>query len=69
MSPALLATMTILAVTVSLIVSALTGAVAALLARADGATLAAALIRAGIAFGATLSLIAVLVTTVAGLLN
>lgn len=68
MPPAFLATLTILAVTVSVIVAVLTGAVTALLARADGARPAAALARAGVAFGATLTLIAVLVTTVAGLL-
>jgi heme/copper-type cytochrome/quinol oxidase subunit 2 len=66
---AFLTTLTILAVITAVIIAALTGAVTAFLARADGATAAGALIRAGVAFGATLTLIAVLVTTVAGLLS
>jgi heme/copper-type cytochrome/quinol oxidase subunit 2 len=66
---AFLTTLTILAVVTALIIAALTGAVTAFLARADGATAPGALIRAGVAFGATLTLIAVLVTTVAGLLG
>ncbi|MFJ9588348.1 Mu transposase domain-containing protein [Streptomyces acidicola] len=58
----------IVAVTVSMVLAVLAGAVAALLARSDRATTAAALTRAGVAFGGTLTLIAVLVTMAPALL-
>jgi hypothetical protein len=63
-----LCVLTVLALSVAVIIGTLVGAAAALLAIHDGATTVTALLRAAVAFGATLSLIALLVTTVAGLL-
>ncbi|GAA3917527.1 hypothetical protein GCM10023084_80520 [Streptomyces lacrimifluminis] len=61
--------LTVLAVAVAITVSLLAALAAGLLARADGASPAAAVSRGGIAFAATLTLLALMVTTVAGLLT
>ncbi|OQQ13072.1 hypothetical protein B0675_39250 [Streptomyces sp. M41(2017)] len=61
--------LTILAISVAMIIATLTGLAAGLLAHADGASPAAAISRGGVAFAATLSLLAVLASTVTGLLT
>jgi hypothetical protein len=58
MSPIATAVLTITAVTVALVVGVLVAGAAGFLARADGATPYAALTRAGVAFAATLTLLA-----------
>ncbi|MFI2041076.1 hypothetical protein ACH470_41785 [Streptomyces bottropensis] len=64
MSTSSTAVLAVLAVTVALIVAVLAAAAAGFLAHTDGATLNAALTRAGITFAATLSLEALVASTV-----
>lgn len=63
------AVLTILASTVAVIISLLVALAAGLLARADNASWATAVNRGGVAFAATLTLLVLLVSTVAGLLT
>ena len=67
MSPAAVtAVILILALTVAIVIAFLVACAAALLSRADGAGCPAALMRAGVAFAGTLTLIAALAGVVAG---
>ncbi|MFF5654388.1 hypothetical protein ACFY8N_39110 [Streptomyces collinus] len=69
MSPTAAAVLAVLAVTVAVILAALAASVAWYLARVDGATVATALTRAGITFGATLTLLALVATTLSDLIT
>ncbi|MEU9497628.1 MULTISPECIES: hypothetical protein [unclassified Streptomyces] len=60
---------TVLAVSVAVIIAVLAAVTAGFLARREGASPAAAVSRAGMAFAATLSLLALLTTTVSDLLG
>ncbi|MEV3958418.1 hypothetical protein [Streptomyces albogriseolus] len=64
-----LAVVIVLAITVAVIIALIAGLAAGLLARADGASLSAVVGRAGMTFTATLTLLALVVTTVADLLQ
>ncbi|MFF1537328.1 hypothetical protein ACN6LF_004648 [[Kitasatospora] papulosa] len=59
----------ILSVAVALILSLLAAAAAAFLARADGATIASSLGRAGVTFCASFTLLALAVATISGVLS
>ncbi|MFD7282655.1 hypothetical protein ACFV80_37970 [Streptomyces sp. NPDC059862] len=59
--------LTLVSLLAAVALSALVAVGAALLARADGASAATCVTRAGIAFGATLTLMAVVTASVAGL--
>lgn len=64
------AVVVLIVVTVALVllIAVLSAVTAALLARRAGAALPSALLRGGMAFGAVLSLLALLASTIAGLL-
>ncbi|MEU6470250.1 hypothetical protein [Streptomyces massasporeus] len=61
--------LTVLAVAVAITVSLMAALAAGMLARAEGASPAAAVSRGGMTFAATLTLLALMVTTVADLLT
>ncbi|MFD0068923.1 hypothetical protein ACFV99_32905 [Streptomyces sp. NPDC059944] len=63
------AVIALLAVSVAVTIAMLAAILAGLLARADGATRATAVSRGGVTFAATLTLVAVVVATVADILT
>ncbi|MBT2423411.1 hypothetical protein J7F01_16835 [Streptomyces sp. ISL-22] len=65
--PSTIVALVILAIAVAVIFSTLVAVGAGYLARRDGATMASTMTRACVAFGATLTLFAVITTAVTGL--
>ena len=60
--------LTMVTVVLALLVAVLSAVAAVLLARSSGASRSSALMQGGVAFGATLTLLALLASTIAGLL-